>query len=65
MSEPVRASMALGDNAPGVIPFTLFASVTDEPSPRPLYDDNESVRAIRALQEQIASHVPVKETPTE
>ena len=58
----IRFALALEEQVL-TTPILLLGSITGEPDPKALPDTNDSVRAIRALQEQIASHVPVKETP--
>ena len=57
----IRFALALEEQVL-TTPILLLGSITGEPAPKALPDTNDSVRAIRALQEQIASHVPVKET---
>lgn len=52
--DPVRAPLVAAEPIPDPIC----------PRPRVLPDTNESVRTIRAIEEQIADHVPVKETMT-
>ncbi len=54
MGEPVRASLALGEVSARVLPVILAER---RPEARPLPDDNESVKAIRALE------LALKETP--